>query len=122
MIVAIPVNNNSIESGVCPSFGRAPYFLFFRTETEEYIFHKNSAAASRGGAGISAAQFIVDQKAGVLLSPRCGENAASVILNAGVKIYKTFSNSVTDNIKALINGELPLLNEIHAGFHNHGGR
>lgn len=121
MKIAIPVDEKGMETNVCASFGRTPYFLIYDTETKESIFLDNSAAASAGGAGIKAAQTIVDNKADALLTPRCGQNAADVIKSANIKIFKTTSDSVKDNIDAFINKKLPLLNEIHAGFHGHGG-
>lgn len=120
MKIAIPVNNNSIESGVCKSFGRAPYFLIYDTKTKENVFLDNSAASSQGGAGIVAAQYIVDNNVDALLTPRCGENAAQVFNAAEIKIYKTIKDSVDENIKAFNDEGLPLLTEIHSGFHNHG--
>jgi predicted Fe-Mo cluster-binding NifX family protein len=94
--------------------------MIYDIESKESVFLDNSAAASQGGAGIKAAQMIVDSKAVALLTPRCGENAAEVLNAAEVKIYKTKSDSLQDNIKAFENGELSLLEEIHSGFHNHG--
>ncbi|HHT25299.1 MAG TPA: dinitrogenase iron-molybdenum cofactor biosynthesis protein [Clostridiaceae bacterium] len=117
MKIAIPADGKNMESNVCVSFGRAPYFLIYDVETKKSIFINNSAAASTGGAGIKAAQIIVDSKANVLITPRLGENAADVIKSADIKIYKTIAGSVKDNIDAFTANKLSLLNEIHAGFH-----
>jgi len=73
MKIAIPVDEKSLDSNVCVSFGRTPYFLIYDVDTKESVFLDNSAAASTGGAGIKAAQTIVDNKANVLLTPRCGK-------------------------------------------------
>lgn len=121
MKIAIPVDEKNIETNVCVSFGRTPYFLIFDTETKQSTFFDNSAAASTGGAGIKAAQMIVDQKVNALLTPRCGENAANVLKAADVEIYKTTTAPAKENIDAFIAGKLTLLDEIHAGFHRHGG-
>lgn len=121
MKIAMPINDESIESGVCISFGRAPFFLIYDTESKDSLFLKNAAASSPGGAGILAAQYIVDNKADVLITPRCGENAVGVFNAAATKIYKTNNDSIEDNIKAFNENELELLVEIHSGFHNHGG-
>ena len=121
MKIAIPVDEKSLDSNVCVSFGRTPYFLIYDVDTKESVFLDNSAAASTSGAGIKAAQTIVDNKANVLLTPRCGENAAEVLKSADIEIFKTTSASVKDNIDAFIDGKLSLLDEIHAGFHGHGG-
>ena len=121
MKIAIPVDEKSLESNVCISFGRSPYFLIYDADAKDSIFLDNSAAASTGGAGIKAAQMITDNKVNILLAPRLGENAADVLKAAEIKIYKTSTASAIDNIDSFIDGKLPLLNEIHAGFHGHGG-
>lgn len=120
MKLAIPVDENKLESSVCMSFGRTPYYLIFDEDSKEVNFIDNSAIASSGGAGIKAAQIIVDNKVDVMLTPRLGQNAADV-LNAGeIKIYKTIEGNAVDNIEAFDKGELSILKEIHAGFHGHG--
>lgn len=121
MKIVIPVDEKTLESNVCVSFGRTPYFLIYDTETNESAFIDNSAATSTGGAGIKAAQIIVDNKANALLTPRCGQNAADVIKAADIKIYKTTFSSIKDNLAAFTDGKLPILEEIHAGFHGHAG-
>ncbi|SMC34504.1 NifB/NifX family molybdenum-iron cluster-binding protein [Papillibacter cinnamivorans] len=120
MKIAIPVDENKPSTGVCVSFGRAPYFMIFDTVSGENVFMDNSAAASQGGAGIKAAQFIVDAGAEVLLTPRCGENAAQVLSAAGVRMYKTTAGSASDNVAAFRAGNLQPLLETHPGFHGHG--
>ncbi len=122
MKIAIPVDDKSIETSVCISFGRTPYFLIYDTETKESIFLDNSASASQGGSGIKAAQTVVDNHVEALLTPRCGENAAEVIKAADIRIYKSITGFANDNINAFIEGKLSLLKEIHAGFHHHGGK
>lgn len=79
MKLALPVDDKSIETEVCQSFGRTPYFLIYDTDSKESVYLDNSAAASQSGAGIKAAQTIVDNRVDVLITPRCGENAAGLI-------------------------------------------
>ena len=38
MKIAIPVDEKTLESNVCVSFGRTPYFLIYDVETKESIF------------------------------------------------------------------------------------
>jgi len=118
MKIAIPVD----DGNVCVSFGRAPDFMFYDTENNESRFINNSAANSQGGAGIKAAQIIVDNNADVLITPRCGQNAAELLIAANVKIYKALNNSIEENLTELKNGKLSILTEIHAGFHGDRGR
>lgn len=120
MRIAIPMTEQTLKSEVAPSFGRAPFFLFSDTETGETSYVENSAATSLGGAGVKAAQIIVDHKAEVLLTPQCGENAAAVMQAAQITLYKTISGSAEDNIAAFSGNKLSSLEDIHAGFHGHG--
>lgn len=49
------------------------------------------------------------------------ENPAQVIEAAHIKIYKSQGNNLKENIDKFINDELPILDEVHSGFHGHGG-
>lgn len=122
MRIAVPVEVKDTKSNVCASFGRTPYFLIYDTETKEETLLDNGAAASTGGAGIQAAQIIVDYKVNVLLTPRLGTNAAEVLKSAGITIYKTIPGSAKENMNAFAAGKLSLLDELHAGFHGGGDR
>lgn len=122
MKIAIPATANNIDSEVCQSFGRTEFFLIYNTNDQSNFFLDNSAATSQGGAGIKAAQILVDEHVDVLITPRCGENAASVLLEANIAIYKAAGNNLKDNISACEQGKLEMLNEIHPGLHNHGGK
>jgi predicted Fe-Mo cluster-binding NifX family protein len=121
MKIAVPVLEKNIKMEVSPSFGRAPYFAMYDTESKTLVYEDNEAAMSQGGAGIKAAQFLVDAKVDTLLTPRCGKNAADVLEAASVLMYQTQDLSVSQNIELFEKNELSLLTKIHAGFHNHGG-
>ncbi|MEA4892587.1 MAG: NifB/NifX family molybdenum-iron cluster-binding protein [Peptococcaceae bacterium] len=121
MKLIVPAESKSLEGPVCPSFGRTPLFLLFDTEDGSYEFLENTAAASQGGAGIRAAQMLADSGASAMITYRCGENAAQVLHAAGVGMYKAQDGSVSDNIVKFKEGKLSLLEEIHPGFHHHGG-
>lgn len=121
MKIIIPMNEQEAESGVCPSFGRAPYFMLYDTDTDKSQWLQNRAAQSSGGAGIAAAQLIADSGADALITPRCGENAQQVLHGAHIKLYRAVHQTAQQNIDALINGTLSPLTEFHAGFHGHGG-
>lgn len=121
MKIIIPISENKENATICPSFGRAPYFLLINTQTGEETRFENKAASSAGGAGIAAAQSIVDKGAEAVLAPRCGENAAKVLDAANIKLYKTVGESLLENIDAFSAGRLSELDNIHPGLHHHGG-
>ena len=120
MRIALPIEENETE--ICPSFGRTPMFMICDTETQQTTILDNSGIQAQGGAGIKAAQVMVDEKVDVLLAPRCGENAAKVLSASGIKLYQTEGVNAISNIQSFIAGELSELTDIHPGFHGHGGR
>ncbi|MFU0832384.1 MAG: Dinitrogenase iron-molybdenum cofactor family protein (Modular protein) [Oscillospiraceae bacterium] len=121
MKIAVPVESKSLDVPVFPSFGRTAFFVLYDTQTDTHEFLDNSAAASQGGAGIKAAQMLVDHGAQAVITQRCGNNAAQVLNAAKIKMYQAQNGSVAENIEQLKNGTLSLLSEIHPGFHRHGG-
>ena len=122
MKIAIPVEEKSINVSVCASFGRTPYFLIFDTDTNEEKYVENKAASSQGGAGIKAAQTVIDEGAEAVIIPRLGQNAADVFGAGKTALYKAEFGSVKHNIELLKEHKLSELTEFHAGFHGHGGR
>ncbi len=114
MKIAIPVDDTKQE--VCVSFARTPYFLFYNTETKETMIKDNPAAEAAGGAGLKAAQALVDEKCDVLLTVRCGENAAQVLQAAEILMFQTNGTNAMENIKAYEEGTLEELTHFHAGF------
>lgn len=113
MKIAIPLDEN--KQDVCIVLARAPYFLF-REDGKDTIV-ENPAAQAHGGAGIQSAQFLVDNGVNMLVTVRCGQNAADVFKAAGMKIYKSTSKAAAEDLAALEEGKLNELSEFHSGFH-----
>lgn len=118
MKIAIPIDET--RQGICASFARAPYVLLYETDSGTSEICQNPAAGAQGGAGLAAAQFLIDRGAGALITVRCGENAAQVLQEAGILLYQAQAGSAEDNLAALEEGKLAKLTDFHAGFH--GGR
>jgi len=119
MKIAIAVQEQSMESLICPSFGRSPYFLIYDTNTHMKTYLGNDVKDSQSGKGIKAAQMIVDADADALLVSRCGRNAADILERSNIIIYKTRHNLALVNIEAFKNKKLFILDKIHEGFHKH---
>lgn len=113
MKIAIPVDDT--KENVCVSFARAPYFLF--EENGKFELIENEAAQAQGGAGLKAAQFLVDHNADVLITVRCGENAAKVLQMAEMEVYKSQGENAQEQVQMLKEGKLDKLTEFHAGYH-----
>ena len=112
MKILIPVNDDKLT--ICPVFARAPFFLIYNDATVDCV--DNPAANAQGGAGLKAAQFVVDQEADAVITPRLGENAAEVFHAAEIKIYLSIGDDAKANAEMLINNELETLTHFHSGF------
>lgn len=114
MKIIIPVDET--KKNLCVSFGRTPFFMLYDTEKKTAEYRDNPGANAQGGAGIKAAQAVVDSGAEILITIRCGENAAEVFKAAGVEIYKASGESAEENICKFNEGKLEKLTTFHAGF------
>jgi len=119
--IAIPSEGKSLDSRINQNFGRAETFILVNTKDMSYKVIDNAASDAQGGAGIKAAQTIVDSGAEAIITFRCGKNAADVLEAGGIKIYKASPGTVIDAVEMFNSGILEELTEIHDGFHNHGG-
>lgn len=115
MKVIMPIDCD--KKNICVSFGRAPYFLVYDDEKDTYEELTNPAADAQGGAGLKAAQFAADTGAKVLITVRCGENAAEVLKACNIKILKSSSMDARENISLYKQNKLEPLTAFHAGYH-----
>ncbi len=118
MIIAVPAENQSLDSAICQSFGRAPFYCIYDTESESSRFIDNSAKEASGGAGVEAAQLLVDENVGALITFRLGENAARVLRAANTTLLKAVNLSIADNVANFLEKKLVDLDEIHSGYHH----
>lgn len=115
MIIAIPVNED--KKTICPAFARAPHMLLLDTVSGEKNAPLNPAASAEGGAGLKAAQFLIDNGIEALITPRCGINSAEVLKEAGISIYKCQGEDAEENSAFFQEGKLSLMEKFHGGFH-----
>jgi predicted Fe-Mo cluster-binding NifX family protein len=98
MIIAIPSISNVLPASVSPQFGRSPYFYIYDLTSEDGKFIPNSALHSPGGAGVRAADQIVNLNVDVLIAPNIGEKAMSVFRRTSIKIISIVGSNVTETI------------------------
>jgi predicted Fe-Mo cluster-binding NifX family protein len=120
MRLAIATDGTTLESEVCPSFGRTETFLIVDTETLEVEVLPNAAAHAQGGAGIVAAQALVDAGVDAAVALYLGQNAADVLTSAGVPVYKGVPGTAAETVRRFNANELTVLKDVHPGHHRHG--
>ncbi len=113
MKIAISVEENTVD--VCPFAARSPYFLFY--ENGESTVVENPAAQAESGAGIQAAQFLIDNDVTHFIAARVGGNAAEVLKAAGIPVYTSANKTAAEDIAALEAGKLEEQKGVFEGFH-----
>ena len=108
MQLMISSEGEYLESKPSLRFGRAPYFIKYNLEEGTWEALKNPATDQRGGAGVKAAQIIIDHNITHVLSGRFGPNAHQALSAAKLRLI-TFDGkyiSVNEVIKAFKNNDL----------------
>ncbi len=97
---------------VDPRFGRAKYFILFDTDSEKFkVLDNTDQVEAAQGAGVQAAQNVVNSGAEILLTGHCGPKAFKVLSTAGVKIYSGVEGTVREAAQAWGRDELKLLGD-----------
>lgn len=92
---------------VDPRFGRAAKFQICDTETGETSFVDNTQNLNAAqGAGIQAAQNVIDAGVEAVITGNCGPKAFRVLGSAGITIYTVQDVTVQEALKALKEGQL----------------
>jgi len=100
MKIAIASEKNNIDSVVCPTAGRAPYYLVFdNKELIETI--KNPFAVGGGGAGFSVAQMLSDKKVELVIAGKFGTVIISVFGDKGMKYKEVTGKTIKQVLEGL---------------------
>ena len=124
MKIAVSSQGEHLDAPASPVFGRCPLYLFVETETMEFEAVPNPAMSQGGGAGIQAAQFVVNQGAEAVLSGNLGPNAFDVLQAASVPGFLVSEGTVRQAVEAYKAGQLRPMGGPNVGAHAgmRGGR
>lgn len=86
MILMLSAQQPTLDSPVNARFGRAPWLIKMDLETNKWEAQSNPGVSQSGGAGVAAAQFVIDQKADVVISGDFGPNAAGAFRAANINM------------------------------------
>jgi predicted Fe-Mo cluster-binding NifX family protein len=89
-----------------PRFGRCPAYVFVDTERLAFEPVSNPAMGAAGGAGVQAAQFVLEHGAQVVVTGRVGPYAMGVLEQAGVPVFSLEGGTVREVAEAYRAGEL----------------
>ncbi|HSA06923.1 MAG TPA: NifB/NifX family molybdenum-iron cluster-binding protein [Candidatus Gastranaerophilales bacterium] len=107
MKIAITSSGMNLEDQVDLRLGRAVGFIIYDLEKDTYNYvDNNQNLNAMQGAGIQAAQNVVNQNVDAIITGNCGPKAFSVLTQAGVKIFIGAEGAVKEAIEKYKNNEL----------------
>lgn len=96
----------SLDAQIDPRFGRCAYFIIVDSDTMSFKAIQNTSTSALSGAGIQAAQTVVNEGVNVVVTGSVGPNAYQVLASAGVKIFTGAFGTVREAVEAYKAGRL----------------
>jgi predicted Fe-Mo cluster-binding NifX family protein len=118
MKVAVTANGVDLDTPVSPIFGRCSTYIFVDTETMQFEAVQNPAIGAPGGAGIQAAQFVIERGAQAVVTGNVGPNAFGVFRSANVPVFLLGAATIRDTLEAYKKGLLQSTGEANVRAHS----
>lgn len=109
MRIAISATGNDLSKPLSPVFGRCEGFIIIETQEGKIAKHSfiaNTAAQAGMGAGIAAAQLIIEQKVDAVIASSVGPNAFTALSQNKIKVFQARNASIEKAVEMLEKGEL----------------
>ena len=106
-ITAITSSGDNLSSRFSLRFGQSKYFCIYNEEDGDNYFIENEYAAQRGGAGVAAAQKLINLGINKVVSGEFGRNVSSQFQRANIQMV-TFSDG-----KKTIKDVIDFINAYH---------
>jgi len=111
MNIAVSSMGKDLNSMMDVRFGRCNYFVIYDTEGGLVKAIENKGQMSGGGAGIAAAQQIIDEDVDVVITGNMGPNAFNLFKNSDIKVYRCGSIKVETAVQLFKEGKLEELTQ-----------
>ncbi|MBN1325701.1 NifB/NifX family molybdenum-iron cluster-binding protein [Candidatus Falkowbacteria bacterium] len=112
MKVAVSSTGKDVENNISDVFGRCPYFIIAQikdNKIENIEVIKNESINQNSGAGISAAQLLVEKDVNIVIASNVGPRAQDVLKQFNIEIY-TGQGRIKDILQEFIDKKLKKIN------------
>jgi predicted Fe-Mo cluster-binding NifX family protein len=106
MKIGITSTGKDLNAQVDPRFGRCRYFLIIDTNTMSSEFISNEGSMASGGAGIQAAQTLVNAGVEAVLTGNIGPNAFQTLSAAKIMVFTDVNGTIKDAVEKYKKGKL----------------
>jgi len=122
MKIGVSSTGPEISSSADPRFGRCSHFAIYDTNDNSYRFISNNAQQAGGGAGIAAAQQMIDEDVEIILTGNMGPNAYNVIKGNSIKVFRIGAATIEKAIQLFREAKLEEISEAGAAHFGMGRR
>ncbi|WP_058484909.1 NifB/NifX family molybdenum-iron cluster-binding protein [Defluviitalea phaphyphila] len=119
MKIAVSSIGKNLDDMVDIRFGRCNYFIIYDTDKGFIKAIANRGQVSGGGAGIAAAQQIIDEDVDAVITGNMGPNSFNLFKTSDIKVYSCGSMKVERAIELLKEQKLEEISQAgpaHAGM------
>jgi predicted Fe-Mo cluster-binding NifX family protein len=106
MKIVVTSNGTDLGAETSPVFGRCPAYVLVDTDTMQFEPVQNPAIGARTGAGIQAAQFVIEHGAQAVVTASMGPNAYGIFRASKVPVYLFDGGTVREAVEAYVAGRL----------------
>lgn len=107
MVLMISAQQPQLDSPTDDRFGRSTWLVKMDTATNQWEAFPNPGAGQSGGAGVAAAQFVINQHVDSVISGDFGPNAYNALQAANIAMYLFgTSNTINNAIEQFKAGKL----------------
>ena len=119
MKIAVCSQERSPQAAVDSRFGRSSFFAVYDDKADQWTFIENAQNLQAAqGAGIQAAQYIIDVEADALLACNVGPKAVSALQANSIQIYMvTQGLTVGQAVQEYLNSSLKPMTEPNVEGH-----
>lgn len=117
MKLAISSKGKTLESEVDPRFGRCKYFILCDEDLDQYEVLNNGGQSAVGGAGVQAAESVVNSGAKTVLTGNVGPKAFQVMSSSGILVVTDVCGTVKEVIEQYLAGDLTVTREPSVDAH-----
>ena len=111
MIIAMSSTGKETSAQLDSRFGRCAYFAFYNTEENSWNFYDNPGALEGSGAGVKAAQFVIEQNANAVLTGETGPKATRVLQAGGIDVQHISGATLQEALDGYMGGKQSADNE-----------
>ncbi len=107
MKIAFTTSGTDLKAALDRRFGRAAQFLVYDTNSDTFEVVDNAQNLNAAqGAGIQAAQSVVETGAKAVITGNCGPKAFRVLEAAGIKVYNASAATINEALMMYREGRL----------------